>query len=146
MSRKVWKQPVATIQKFAPNEYVAACYSLYCLVSGDGNRFTGNTWHDGHGAHGREAYNDTTIWHGLSTPLDGQLHGAPCANGSSLNTATSTYYEYHKASAVGNITLGADAGNGRQYAVWTSEDVNGTGHYSHYGYAVLDDKDHPNHS
>lgn len=24
MSRKVWKQPVATIQKFAPNEYVAA--------------------------------------------------------------------------------------------------------------------------
>ena len=82
----------------------------------------------------------------LSTPLDGQLHGAPCANGSSLNTATGVYYEYHKASAVGNITLGADAGNGRQYAVWTSEDVNGTGHYSHYGYAVLDDANHPNHS
>ena len=45
-----------------------------------------------------------------------------------------------------NITLGADAGNGRQYAVWTSEDVNGTGHYSHYGYAVLDDQNRPNHS
>lgn len=144
--KKKYEVPIVYIESFTPNEYVAACYSLYCLVSGDGNRFTGNTWHDRQGSHGREACDNRTNWHGLSTPLDGQLHGAPCANGSSLNTATDTYYEYHKASAVGNITLGADAGNGRQYAVWTSEDVNGTGHYSHYGYAVLDDQNRPNHS
>lgn len=144
--KKKYEAPIAYIESFMPNEYVAACYSLYCLVSGDGNRFTGNTWHDVRGSHEREACDSTTTWHGLSTPLDGQLHGAPCANGSSLNTATGIYYEYHKESAVGNITLGADAGNGRQYAVWTSEDVNGTGHYSHYGYAVLDDQNRPNHS
>lgn len=144
--KKRWESPQMLVQKFEANEYVAACYSLYCLVSGDGNRFTGNVWHDKRRSHGKEACNDTTLWQGLSTPLDGQLHGAPCANGSSLNTDTDIYYEYHKASAVGNITLGADAGNGRQYAVWTSEDVNGTGHYSHYGYAVLDDANRPNHS
>ena len=144
--KKKWNEPKVLIQNFEPNEYVAACYSLYCLVSGDGDHFTGNTWHDRKWSHGRETCDDTTNWAGLSTPLDGQLHGSPCANGSSLNTATGIYYEYHKASAVGNITLGADAGNGRQYAVWTSEDVNGTGHYSHYGYAVLDDANSPNHS
>ena len=86
------------------------------------------------------------MWHGLNTPLDGQLHGAPCANGSSLNTDTGIYYEFHKESAVGKITLGGDAGNGRYYAVWNSNDVNGTGNYNHYGYAVLDDANRPNHS
>lgn len=144
--KKKYEAPIVYIESFTPNEYVAACYSLYCLVSGDGSHFTENAWHDRQGSHRREACDDTTTWQGLNTPWDGQLHGAPCANGSSLNTATDTYYEYHKASAVGNITLGADAGNGRQYAVWTSEDVNGTGHYSHYGYAVLDDQNRPNHS
>lgn len=144
--KKRWESPQMLVQKFEANEYVAACYSLYCLVSGDGTHFTGNAWHDNRGSHGREACDNTTLWQGLSTPLDGQLHGAPCANGSSLNTDTGIYYEYHKASAVGDIKLGADAGNGRQYAVWTSEDVNGTGHYSHYGYAVLDDANRPNHS
>lgn len=143
--KKRWESPQMLVQKFEANEYVAACYSLYCLVSGDGERFTGNTWHDWR-SHGGEQHDNTTVWNRLSTPLDGQLHGAPCANGSSLNTETGVYYEYHKASAVGNITLGDDAGNGRQYAVWTSEDVNGTGHYSHYGYAVLDDANRPNHS
>ena len=146
MGRKVWRRPLTRVQQFEANEYVAACYSLYCLVSGDGTHFTGDAWHDEYRSHGRDECDYTTLWHGLYTPLDGQLHGRPCANGSSLNTDTGIYYEYHKASAVGNITLGDDAGRGRQYAVWTSEDVNGTGHYSHYGYAVLDDANRPNHS
>lgn len=137
-------RPMMMSEAFAPNEYIATCYSLYCLVSGDGNRFTGNKWHDNLRNHKGQASDNTTEWHGLSTPLDGQLHGAPCANGSSLNTESGIYYENHKESAVGNITLGSYASDGRQYAVWTSEDVNGTGHYSHYGYAVYDSN--PNHS
>lgn len=107
---------------------MVACHSQYCLASGNGEYFTGNAWYDRRGSYGRETCDDATNWQGLQTPLDGQFHGATCANGSSLNTDTGIYHEYHKASAAGNITLGADAGNGRQYVAWISDDVNGTGH------------------
>lgn len=32
MNRKVWKQPSTTVQKFVPNEYVAACWRINCNV------------------------------------------------------------------------------------------------------------------
>ncbi len=41
MNRKVWKQPLTVVQKFMPNEYVAACgdsgvvYKFRC-DAGDG--------------------------------------------------------------------------------------------------------------
>lgn len=93
-----------------------------------------------------QSCDDTTSWYGLTTELDGRIHGAPCANGSSLNDETGVIYEYHKNTAVGNITLGVDVPGttNKQYAVWTSTDVNGTGVYKHYGYAVADSR--PNHS
>ena len=32
--KKMWKQPMAVVQKFAANEYVAACWSVKCYVTG----------------------------------------------------------------------------------------------------------------
>lgn len=144
--KKRWEEPKILIQQFMANEYVATCYSLYCEVSGDGNAFTGNTWHDLQKNHPGQSCDNTTSWNGLTTSLDGLLHGAPCANGSSLNKTTGVIYEYHKESAVGDIELGTTVPGttNKQYAVWTSKDVNGTGIYHHYGYAVADSR--PNHS
>lgn len=32
--KKMWEQPRAVVQKFAANEYVAACWSVKCSVTG----------------------------------------------------------------------------------------------------------------
>lgn len=32
--KKMWKQPMAVVQKFAANEYVAACWNVACNVTG----------------------------------------------------------------------------------------------------------------
>lgn len=32
--KKVWKQPMAVVQKFVANEYVAACWSVKCTKTG----------------------------------------------------------------------------------------------------------------
>lgn len=34
--KKNWQAPRIQVQEFEANEYVAACYSLFCKVSGDG--------------------------------------------------------------------------------------------------------------
>lgn len=134
--KKEYTTPIIMIEEFAADEHISACYSLFCEISGDGTSFTGNAYN-----------NNVTNWYGLSTKYDGLLHGEPCANGSSLNTETNTYYEYHKKSAIGDIELGAyDSEKGRYVAVWTSKDINGSGTYYHHGYAVLADANRPNHS
>lgn len=50
--KKMWEQPKAVVQKFAANEYVAACWSVACKVTGydavGGNhraQFCGNGTH-----------------------------------------------------------------------------------------------------
>lgn len=32
--KKMWQQPMAVVQKFTANEYVAACWSVACSVTG----------------------------------------------------------------------------------------------------------------
>lgn len=44
--KKKWETPQIAFQKFAANEYITACYSLYCKVSGDGSNYIKDTWHD----------------------------------------------------------------------------------------------------
>lgn len=137
--KKTWQAPRILVQEFEANEYVATCYSLYCKVAGDGEGgFNGNTYFD----------KDVTNWGNLGTiKHDDQLHGQPCANGSSYHEETGEFYENSKpVSVVDGITLGGDAGNGKLYATWGSTDGGeaATGHYTHYGFAVLDNR--PNHS
>lgn len=137
---RTWVRPMAVEENYTANQTVAdsvnPCYTLYCMVAGDGKG---------------EFREDTTFgrdvnWMGTTVKHDGKLHGEPCAKGSSMNSKTGQYYEYHKASATGTINVGASVGSNRYYATWTSKDVNGTGTYQHYGYAVLDGNYGPNHS
>lgn len=139
--KKTWQAPRILVQEFEANEYVAACYSLYCKVAGDGEgRFYEDTWFK----------DDVDSWGNLGTiKHDGQLHGQPCANGSSYNDKTKQFYENSKpVSFVDSVNLGTEAEPGKWYATWGSTDGSSatTGHYTHYGFAKLDEPNRPNHS
>ncbi|SCJ24163.1 Uncharacterised protein [uncultured Eubacterium sp.] len=133
--KRRYERPSAYFETFAANEYVAACYSLYCEVAGDNLKYTRDTY-----------FNNDVTWDGKRVVHDGLLHGRPCAEKSSYNDTTKTFMENKKASKIDSIEILSPAGNGRYYAVWGSDDVNKTGYYKHYGWAVLDDKNRPNHS
>ena len=45
---RTWKQPMAIGQKFAANEYVAACYNIYC-VTPNGNGTISKMYNDTNG-------------------------------------------------------------------------------------------------
>ena len=62
------------------------------------------------------------------------------------NTETDTFYENGKASKIDSVQVSDTKGQYGYYATWGSTDVNGTGYYKHYGWAVLDDANRPNHS
>lgn len=139
--KKNWQAPRIRVQEFEANEYVAACYSLYCKVAGNGEgSYTTET----------RFTEDVQSWGNLGTiKHDGQLHGKPCAQGSSYNEKTGQFYENSKpVSFVDSVNLGSEAGNGKWYATWGSTDGSeaATGHYTHYGYAMLDEPNRPNHS
>lgn len=133
--KKVYEHPKVIVQEFTPNEYVAACYSLYCEVSGDNLSFTGDQW-----------FNTDVTWGGKKVTADHQLHGKPCAEKSSYNQENGTFYENGKESKIDNVDIGSKVDENKYYATWGSDDVNGTGYYKHYGWAVLDDVNRPNHS
>ena len=139
--KKTWQAPRILVQEFEANEYVAACYSLYCKVAGDGEgKYNGDTY-----------FTDSVdSWGNLGRiRADGQLHGKPCASGSSYNADKGQFYENSKpVSFVDSVNLGNEASPGKWYATWGSTDggTAATGHYTHYGYAVLDDEGRPNHS
>ena len=137
--KKTWQAPRILVQEFEANEYVAACYSLYCKVSGDGE-----------GGNVHEAFfNEGVSWDKWWVDPDGQKHGAPCAKGSSYNDKTKQFYENSKpVSFVDSVNLGSEAEPGKWYATWGSTDGSSaaTGHYTHYGFAKLDEPNRPNHS
>lgn len=138
---RTWVSPKAVEENFTSNQNVAnsisGCFTVYCKVAGDGKgKFYGNQW-----------FNRNATFYGTTIKADGQLHGEPCARGSSLDTKTNTYYEYHKKSGAGSIkAVGPTESNGYIPATWTSTDINGTGEYTHYGYAINDQPNKPNHS
>ena len=136
---KTWVGPTVKENNFLVDQNVAisGCYTLYCIVAGDGKGGFNGTTNFGHDAY----FAGTKIGH------DGQDHGEPCAKGSSLDTKTGNYYEYNKKSGLGKINIiGSQLSDGRYQAEWTSTDINGTGKYQHYGYAINDQPNKPNHS
>ena len=139
-----WVRPSAYEECFASNENIAnsvnACFSVYCMVAGDGKGgFKGNTYGSGKkipwGIYQSEYYQ-----------LDGYQHGNPCAVGSSYNTATGKFYEYGKNIQAENIEINYSLGNATEgyQATWQSKE--GTLTYKHYGYAINDQPNKPNHS
>lgn len=133
--KREYVTPVIVGEEFSANEYVAACYSLYCEVAGDNLHYIGDTW-----------FNKDVTWNEVKVICDRQLHGRPCAEKSSYNTETDTFYENGKASKIDSVQVSDTKGQYGYYATWGSTDVNGTGYYKHYGWAVLDDANRPNHS
>ena len=134
--KKNWQAPRILVQEFEANEYVATCYSLYCLVAGDGEKlkFKKNTFFT----------EDVENWGGRPIIHDGLEHGAPCADGSSWDADQKRFYESGKPSAqVSAVDVYGQVDNTKQYATWNSTD--GRNMYTHYGYAVPVDG-RPNHS
>lgn len=37
--KKIWTKPMATVEEFAANEYVAACYEIACSIGAEGGNF-----------------------------------------------------------------------------------------------------------
>lgn len=140
--KKNWQAPRIQVQEFEANEYVAACYSLYCKVAGDGK---GNF-----GGHNVEftPKNEIMDWGEFQVRKDGMLHGKPCAEGSSYDAEHNLFYEDSKPGSTidpNSVKIGGYAEGSYQYATWVSSDANGTSNYTHYGYALAVDG-RPDHS
>lgn len=132
--KKTWQAPRILVQEFEANEYVAACYSLFCMVAGNGEKYTGNAFFT----------KDQPDWGGRYITHDGLEHGAPCADGSSWDADQKRFYESGKPSAqVSAVDVYGQVDNTKSYATWKSTDGHNT--YTHYGYAVPVDG-RPNHS
>ncbi len=138
--KKAWETPRIVIQKFEPNEYVAACYTLVCAIPGwsateigDG---TTTRW-----------FTKSRTWDGSYVQADGLAHGN-CGNEStSYDVDNSIGYEHNndgtvKNAVISNVNIGSHVSGNTYYATWQSN--NGT-LYTHYGYALLD-ANKPNHS
>lgn len=133
-------KPSAIEENFASNQNIAnsvnACYSLYCKVAGDGK----GTY-----------YQDTTFegrkfnWATIEITPDTLLHGRPCACGSSYDQKAKKFYETGKQVSATDInisTIYEPTVQGYE-ATWKSTD----GYtYQHYGYAINDQPNKPNHS
>ena len=142
---RTWIRPSAIEENFASNQNIAsdsvsACYSLYCLVAGDGEgNWTGNNFFNG------SSFN----WGNESVTPDGGEHGKPCACGASYDKNSGKFYEYGKQVSttkpdISNISkIFVDGKTGYQ-ATWKSTD--GVRNYQHFGYAINDKPDRPNHS
>lgn len=136
--KKTWQAPRILVQEFEANEYVAACYSLYCMVAGDGK---------GKYIDDADFNYDVGSW-GSVGPIygDWKRHGKPCALGTSYDEDSGNFYETGKLSKASDIRIDKDVlSDGTQYATWISHDVNGSGDYTHYGFAKAVDN-RPNHS
>lgn len=139
-----WVRPSACEECFASNKSIAdsvsACFSVYCMVAGDGKGgFKENTYGSGKSISWGIYQNDDYV-------TDTNQHGKPCAAGSSYNTATGKFYEYGKNIQAENIQINYNLGNATDgyQATWQSKE--GTTKYMHYGYAINDQPNKPNHS
>ncbi len=102
--KKTWQAPRILVQEFEANEYVAACYSLFCKVSGDGH---GKVTCGAAGVVDEyEGFQRT--WGGFAYTSDGKPHGKPCALGTSYNADKEEFYEYGKLSSASNIQINND--------------------------------------
>lgn len=138
--KKNWQAPRIRVQEFEANEYVATCYDMFCAIAGDGY---GNYKEDVNFNRPKQNWGNFNM-----IPADGLTHGEPCAKGSSYDDETGLFYEVNKPATKvesSSIHIGDPAPKGGNYATWISTDSNGD-RYQHYGYAVENMKNHPNHS
>lgn len=154
--KRMYESPMALEERFAVNEYVAACYDykaiLYCSAPGDDKNHCG----DG----------NTANW-----GFDGYSHGAACAQSTLFNVEGAKAYETadKTGNPITNISIGATVDvskgintvyisqnigkntsmeDGYYKASWESS--SGGLDYKHYGLAkvtgAVQDPSRPNHS
>ena len=148
LSMRAYVRPMMMSEAFAPNEYIAACYTLVCAIPGSSATEIGDgtatRYFNGADGFGRYRY---TMWDGNKVYADGLAHGN-CGNEStSYDVDHSIGYEHNndgtvKNAVISNVHIGTQSGNSNMYyAHWQSD--NGT-LYTHYGFAIMDAN--PNHS
>ena len=150
MMKKNWEMPKTMVQKFEPNEYVAACYTLVCAIPGQSATSIGDgtssRWFTDSPRYDQRNFTRSTWWGASYVRADGLLHGN-CGNEStSYDVDHSIGYEHNndgtvKNAVISDVNIGGLAYGDAYYANWKSD--NGTV-YTHYGYALMDSN--PNHS
>lgn len=137
---RTWIKPSAIEENFASNQNIAnsvnACYFLYCKVAGDGK---GNYIRD------TNFEGQSFKWGIELVTSDGLPHGKPCACGSSYDQKTKKFYKTGKQVSDTDIKISEiyDSDVPGYQATWKSTDGNT---YQHYGYAINDQLNKPNHS
>ena len=143
--RKMWEEPSVMVQKFVPNEYIAACITgtIQCAYPGNG-KTNGRT----------DVFDDYNGQpNGWYTDDYGMQHGI-CGNNAtiSFNGDTGSGYEYVNGRPDRNRPIYSISGyqlkEDTYYNVtWTSND-SGSPEYHHIGRLIITniDSNRPNHS
>lgn len=144
--KKRWETPRTMVQKFEPNEYVAACVTgtIQCAVPG-------NDPYECDGASPTRFFDYTANWYGNSICGDGLNHGV-CGNSAPItfNGSTGSGYEVNHGSIDRNRPIynieGYQLAEGTYNVTWNSN--SGGPQYTHYGVLTISniDNDRPNHS
>ena len=151
LSMREYVRPMMMSEAFAPNEYIAACYTLVCAIPGSSATQIGDgtstRWFTNNRNHRPNTGNRGLLWDNNWVRADGLAHGN-CGNEStSYDVDHSIGYEHNndgtvKNAVISNVHIGTQSGNSNMYyAHWQSD--NGT-LYTHYGFAIMDAN--PNHS
>ena len=143
-------RPMMMSEAFAPNEYIAACYTLVCAIPGSSATQIGDgtstRWFTNNRNHRPNTGNRGLLWDNNWVWADGLAHGN-CGNEStSYDVDHSIGYEHNndgtvKNAVISNVDIGSLYRGNTYYAHWQSD--NGT-LYTHYGFAIMDAN--PNHS
>lgn len=151
MMKKNWEMPRTVVQRFEPNEYVAACVTgtIQCAIPGQSE-----TECDGASPTRFFDYhlNDNS-WYGLTIYPDGYDHGL-CGNPAVITFSdadgSGSGFEVNQGHLDRNRPIynidGYQLAPGQYHVTWNSNSGGPT--YNHYGILTITniDNDHPNHS
>ena len=147
MLKKNWEMPVTVVQKFEPNEYVAACYTLACLVGNGESAPYGAQWNQDH------------WW--VSIETDHSPLGTPdtCGDKNANRILTNASgvitnideHNYDQGWIPGALDKWYDENNNDicdpgDVIYWHTYSSDGKRRWNHWGYAAAEDVNHPNHS
>lgn len=146
--KKMWAEPKIAVQEFVPNEYVAACWQVGCIV-GYGN-YGGYGWK-----------NDWAMWGG-TPPQGGEAshdHRGSCSiasnNQFNVDADGNVSFFAENSSDQGSLNggyTGYSDNNGNNsidngdLIFWYTLDADGDRRWNHYGTVMNISADHPNRS
>lgn len=146
MMKKNWEMPVTVVQKFEPNEYVAAWYQLVCYRGSYGNSYPDSCWNGpekgdvSHSTIGTPATCGDASANRVITSEGGVFQSVGEYNGEQgwLNGKMTDWEDLDgdKVISVGDLIFWyTESGSGRDRRKW-----------NHWGYVQQQDTNHPNHS